>query len=211
MKMTRVAIVFSILLFVGCSSYYVILDPNIDPMANISNPINLRTGLFIPEEIRTLTISDKSGVIKYTFNVGEALESMIIKSTNRVFTYVEVLDNYPTQVMIDEKNIDIVVIAKVTSAKVSLSHDTGLFHATAKGSAQISVQMAFYEDEMLQLTAVMASGMGVGSEGIGLTSTGESEYSAAVESALRNLGNDLIHQIYGNYDIRKKAELKTIE
>ena len=58
---------------------------------------------------------------------------------------------------------------------------------------------------MLQFTAVMASGMGIGSEGLGF-GTGEKEYSASVESALRNLGDDMVHQINGNYDIRKKAE-----
>ena len=47
--------------------------------------------------------------------------------------------------------------------------------------------------------------MGIGSEGLGF-GTGKKEYSASVESALRNLGDDMVHQINGNYDIRKKAE-----
>ena len=59
---------------------------------------------------------------------------------------------------------------------------------------------------MLQFTLVAATGMGLGSEGMFL-STGKKEYSASVESALRNLGDAIVHQIYGNYDIRKKAEM----
>ena len=209
MKAARYAIVLSLLLFVGCA-YNVKLDPDIDPTADIANPIHLRTGLFIPDEIKTLTISDRIEGDTYAFNIGEALESMIIKSTNRVFTYVDVLDTHPARNTINENNLDLVVIAKVTSAEVSLNKDVDFFQDIAKGSAQISMQMIFHEDEMLQLTAVMASGMGVGSEKIGMFSNGSREYSAAVESALRNLADDLIHQLHGNYDIRKKAESKPI-
>ena len=59
--------------------------------------------------------------------------------------------------------------------------------------------------KMLQVTTVMGTGIGMASEGLAFT-TGEEEYAASVESALRNLGDDLIHQINGNYDIRKKSE-----
>ena len=48
----------------------------------------------------------------------------------------------------------------------------------------------------------------MGDEGIDLLSSGKSEFSVSVESAIRNLGNNLVQQIYRNYDIRKPAENK---
>lgn len=107
--------------------------------------------------------------------------------------------------MISQRNLDIVVIAKVTSGKVSLNLKQGFFQNSAEGSTALSVQLVFYDHEMLQLTTVVGSGMGIGSEGLTF-STGKKEYSASLESALRNLGDDMVHQINGNYDIRKKAE-----
>ena len=192
------------IILVGCS-YSVKMDPNIDPTANIANPINLKVGLFIPEETRRLTISDRAHLDKYTFHVGEAIESIITKSTRRVFVYVEELDSYPTQQMIAERKLDFIALAKVTSAKVALNLEQGFFQYDAEGSTSLSVQLTFYDYEMLQFTVVTATGMGIGSEGMFL-STGKNEYSASVESALRNLGDAIVHQIYGNYDIRKKAE-----
>lgn len=60
--------------------------------------------------------------------------------------------------------------------------------------------------DLIQLTAVQGPGTGVGDQTIGLLSTGKSEFAVSVESAVRNLGDNLIHQIYGNYDIRTFAE-----
>jgi hypothetical protein len=207
MKILRCAIALSFMLLFGCA-YNVKLDPDIEPAASISNPINLHTGLYIPEEISTLRVSDRTEGDSYAFNVGEALESLIIKSAARVFTHIEVLEEYPTEEIINEYDLDLVAIVKVTSAKVSLDKDTGFFQDNAKGNTQISTQMTFYNGEMSQVAAVMATGMGVGSEKIGVFSDGKSEYSVSVENALRNLGDDLVHNIYGNYDIRKRAESK---
>ena len=204
MNLLKYTIGLLALIFVGCS-YSVKMNPNIDPTANIANPINLKVGLFIPEETRTLTMSDKVGINKYTFHVGEAVESILMKSTRRVFSNVEVLEAYPTQQMIVERKLDLTVLAKVTSGKVSLNMEQGFFQADAEGTTSISVQLTAYDQEMLQVAVVTASGMGLGSEGLFMT-TGKEEYSASVESALRNLGDDIVHQIYGNYDIRKKAE-----
>ena len=201
---TLTAVTFAL---TGCS-YNVKMDPNIEPSANIANAIDLRIGIFIPEETKRFKISDTvHAVHKYTFHVGEALESLIVKAANRVFKHVEVLDSYPTQQMIKQRNLDLAVIAKVTSAKTALNYKQGFFQTTAEGSTALSAQLTFYDEQMLQLTLVIGSGMGIGSEGWGL-STGKKEYSVSVESALRNLADDLIHQINGNYDIRKKAEIK---
>ena len=204
MDLLKCIVVLLAVVLVGCA-YNVKMDPNIDPTANIANSINLKVGLFIPEETKGFEVSDRVNLDKYTFQVGEALESIVTKSARRVFAHVEILESYPTQQMISQRNLDLVAIAKVTSGKVSLNLDQGLFQNDAEGSTSLSVQVVFYDREMLQLTTIIASGMGIGSEGL-LFSTGEKEYSASVESALRNLGDDMVHQMNGNYDIRKKAE-----
>ena len=61
---------FMLLLVAGCS-YQVSLDPNIDPTANIANPMKLRVGLFITEETKAIKTSDRiTPLVKYTFDVG---------------------------------------------------------------------------------------------------------------------------------------------
>ncbi len=204
MKLLKYEVILLTVFLAGCA-YNVKMDPNIAPTANIADSINLRVGFFIPEETKGFTVSDSVKLNKYTFQVGEAIESIIIKSANRVFSHVETLDAHPTQQMISQRKLDLAIIAKVTSGKVSLNVDEGFLQNSAEGSTTLSVQLVFYDDEMLQFTTVMASGMGIGSEGL-MLSTGEKEFAASVESALRNLGDDMVHQINGNYDIRKKAE-----
>ena len=204
MDLLKYAVILLAVILIGCA-YSVKMDPNIEPTANIANSINLKVGLFIPEETRSFEVGDRVNLNKYTFQAGEALESIITKSASRVFAHVEILESHPTQQMISQRKLDIVTIAKVTSGKVSLNLDQGFFQNDAEGSTSLSVQLVFYDREMIQLTTVIASGMGIGSEGL-LFTTGEKEYSASVESALRNLGDDMVHQINGNYDIRKKAE-----
>ena len=204
MKLLKYEVILLTVFLAGCA-YNVKMDPNIGPTANIADSINLRVGFFIPEETKGFTVSDSVKLNKYTFQVGEVLESIIIKSANRVFSHVETLDSHPTQQMILQRKLDLAIIAKVTSGKVSLNVEQGFLQESAKGSTALSVQLVFYDDEMLQFTTVMASGMGIGSEGL-MFSTGEKEFAASVESALRNLGDDMVHQINGNYDIRKKAE-----
>jgi len=206
-RMIYMVVCACVVALVGCS-YTVKLDPNIDPTANIANALPLRVGLFIPEETKTYVMSDRSDLDKYTFQVGEALESIITKSTQRVFKEVEILDANPTEQMIGDLALDYAIIAKVTSAKVALNSDEGFFQDSLEGSTQLSVQLSFLDPRLIQAASVLASGQGIGSKGRGAFSTGKSEYSASVESALRNLGDDLIHQMYGNYDIRKMADQK---
>ena len=199
-------IVFLCLMFHSGCAYTVNLNPNIAPTANIANPIPLKVGIFIPEETKSLTITDKPRWnVKYTFKVGESIQSVLIQAIDRVFVSYELLETYPTSQMIVDRNLDLAVIAKVTSAMTTLNLEEGFFQNDAQGSTSISVQLTFYTTEMLQFASVMGSGMGIGSEGMAL-STGKKEFSKSVESAIRNLGDDLIQQMYGNYDIRKKAE-----
>ena len=89
--------------------------------------------------------------------------------------------------------------------QTSINLREGFFTNEAQGSTTISVQLTLYTPDMLQLASVMGSGMGLGSEGVAF-STGKKEFSKSVETAIQNLGDDLIQQMYGNYDIRKMAE-----
>ncbi len=206
MKMLKYMPVLLILFSTGCA-YNIMMDPNIDPTANIANPIKLRVGVFVPEDTQKLEINDNIRAVKYNFYAGLALDSIIMKSTHRVFVHVEKLESYPTQQQIDQSKLDLVAIAKVSSAKVSLNLKQGLFQNEAEGTASLSVQMTFLDPKLIQLTTVTATGIGMDSKGLGLT-TGKKEYSASVESALRNLGDDLINQMNGNFDIRKLGEEK---
>ena len=207
MKLLKyLSVLLLLVIHMGCA-YNIMMDPNIDPTANIANPIKLRVGVFVPEDTQRLEINDNIKAVKYNFYAGLALDSIMMKSTRRVFVHVERLESYPTQQQIDQSKLDLVAIAKVSSAKVSLNQKQGLFQNEAEGTTSLSVQMAFLDPKLIQLTTVTATGIGIDSKGLGL-STGKKEYSASVESALRNLGDDLINQINGNYDIRKFGEKK---
>lgn len=209
MKNLQLTLGLLVIMLVGCS-YSVIINPNIAPTANIANAMKLKVGLFIPVSTRDFAMSDRVRAddliksAKYTFYVGEALTSIITESTSRVFSSVEVLGSSPTQQMIVESNLDLVIIARVTSGQVSLNRGDGFLIDDAKGSTSLSIQLTFYDNEMRQLTTIGASGMATSSKG--LVGIGQEAFSASVESALRNLGDELVYQIYRNYDIRKKAE-----
>ena len=131
MQLKYVAILFMLPVLIACS-YNVLLDPNISPASNIANPIELRLALHIPEETKSFKVADRSHLDKYTFQIGQALDSIITKATRRVFSHVELLDEYPTQHMISMRGFDIVGIAKITSAKTSLNLDQGYFPARCR-------------------------------------------------------------------------------
>ena len=197
------------IILVGCA-HRVTINPNITPTANIANKIKQKVGLFIPEPTRKFIISgrvqanDPINKDKYFFYVGEALDAIITKSTRRVFTSVEVLISSPTEQMIVDKNLNLVAIATVKSGHVSLGRSESSSGDKADGSTSISVQLTFYDRQMHQFTAVGVSSSAVASKPLGYRE-GQKEFSISVESALRNLANELVYQIYQNHDIRKKA------
>ena len=192
-------------LVTGCT-HSIRMDPNIGPTASIARPVDLSVGLYIPEEVRGFVIADRPDLEKFVFEIGASLESIITKSANRVFSRVTMLDAQPTAEVIGERQLDLVMIPRVTSAMMSLNREEGPFQDDARGSTAVSVELTFYDAEMIQFTSVMASGVGITSERIGLFSRGQKEYAASVEDALNNLSNDLVRQMYGNYDIRKKGD-----
>ena len=192
-------------LVTGCT-HSISMDPNIGPTASIARPVDLRVGLYIPAEVGGFVISDRPDLEKFVFEIGASLESIITKSANRVFSRVATLDAQPTEDVISERQLDLVMIPRVISALMSLNKDEGPFQDDARGSTAITVELMFYDAEMIQFTTVMASGVGITSERIGFFSRGQREYAASVEDALNNLSNDIVRQMYGNYDIRKKGE-----
>ena len=195
----------AIVLATGCT-HSISLNPNISPSANIARPVELRVGVYIPEDVSQFVIDDRSDLDKYIFELGESLVSVIMKSTNRVFSQVSILDAQPTGAVIEERKLDLVMIPRVTAAMVTLNKEEGPFQDDARGNTAITVELMFYDAEMIQYTNVMASGIGIASERIGFFSRGQKEYAASVEDAIVNLSNDMVRQMYGNYDIRKKGE-----
>ena len=193
------------ILLTGCT-HSVKLNPQIGPTANIAKPVDLRVGLYIPEDVRGFVITDRPDLEKFVFEVGESIESIVTRSTERVFSHVSILDAQPTSEVIEERNLDLVAIPKVTSAMMTLNQEEGPFQNDARGSTLLSLELTFYDAEMILYATVAASGMGIASERMGIFSRGQREYAVSVENALINLSNDLVRQIYGNYDIRKKGD-----
>ncbi len=89
---------------------------------------------------------------------------------------------------------------------ITLNREEGPFQDDARGNTSLSVELTFYDAEMILFTGIMASGVGIASERIGFFSQGQNEYTVSVENALSNLSNDMVRQMYGNYDIRKKGD-----
>lgn len=193
------------ILITGCT-HSIKLNPNIGPSANIARPVDLRVGVYIPVDVSQFVIDDRSDLDKYIFEIGESLESIITKSANRVFSQVSMLDAQPTGAVIEERALDLVMIPKVTAAMVTLNKEEGPFQDDARGNTAITVELMFYDTEMIQYATVLASGIGIASERIGFFSRGQKEYAVSVEDAIVNLSNDMVRQMYGNYDIRKKSE-----
>lgn len=192
-------------LVTGCT-HSIKLNPNVGPSANIARPVDLQVGVYIPVDVSQFVIDDRSDLDKYIFEIGESLESVITKSANRVFSRVTLLDAQPTGEVIKERELDLVMIPRVTAAMVTLNREEGLFQDDARGNTAITVELMFFDTEMIRYTTVIASGIGIASERIGFFSRGQKEYTASVEDAIVNLSNDLVRQMYGNYDIRKIGE-----
>lgn len=195
----------AIVLLTGCT-HSIKLNPDIGPSANIARPVDLHVGLYIPVDVSQFVIDDRSDLDKYVFEIGGSLESIITKSANRVFSRVTILDAQPTGEVIEESALDLVMIPRVTAAMVTLNKEEGPLQDDARGNTAITVELMFYDAEMIQYTSVMASGIGIASERIGFFSRGQREYAASVESAIVNLSDDMVRQMYGNYDIRKMGE-----
>ena len=152
--------------------------------------------MFFTEELKSLQINDivqeSEFSTKYIFNVGEALKPLIARSLSRAFTSCEELDAYPTTQAFIEKELDLVGVAKVEWAYVSLSFRDRLVATTREGSADIGVGIEFYGSDMEEITSITATGEALDSV-TGWVSS--SKYANSVNLAIRNLGDDLIQKI----------------
>jgi len=198
----------SLALITGCT-HTAAVRPNIDVTATIANQLDFNVGLFIPPEVKGLEMTDRANwADKYIFKVGEAISSVIYKALARVFKNVELLESYPTEVIVAERNLDFVTTVRITEASAALSTQTGFFTVDATGNIQVSANLSFSDRKLIQFASIQATGTGMGNQEVDMLSTGKKEFSAPIEVAVRNLGNNIIQQVYGNYDIRKRAEEK---
>jgi len=209
MKKTIIFLGLVSLIFHMSCTHTATIRPNLDVTATIANPLNLSVGLYIPPEVKGLQMSDRADwADKYIFKVGDAVSSVIYKALARVFRKVELLETYPTEAMIAERGLDFVSTATITEANAALQSQQGFFTVDATGNIQISANLTFSDSKLIQFSSVQATGTGMGNQGVDMFSTGKKEFGAPVEVAIRNLGNNIVQQVYGNYDIRKRAEAK---
>ena len=211
MNILKLTTGFALFIFLLGCTHSISMDPTIGPTARIPNPVDLRIGLYIPADVSNYVISDRQDGDKYVFEIGESLESIITASSNRVFAGVVILESQPTSEMIGERDLDLVMIPRVTSAGVSLNKEEGALQDDARGSTTISVELTIFDSEMILFTTVLASGIGIASETMGFFSDlnifgSKKEYAASVEDALIKLSDDMVRQLYGNYDIRQKGD-----
>ena len=174
-----------------------------------TKPIGLRVGLFVTEdgELSARLHSHSRGIKEGELRVlDKALESTMTRALRRVFASVHVLKSYPTQRMMDGKQLDLVVIAEVKGSGGSFGYQSDKMWNRGESDHSLSVKLTFYTYAMKQVTSVVASGSGT-AESIGILFTPEKRALVkSVKSAIRNLGDDAAQQVYVNPDIRKIAK-----
>ena len=192
----------------GCT-HEVTIRPDLEVTTPIASQLDFKVGLYIPPELKNLIMSDQAtSADKYVFNVGHSVSSIIQKACIRTFSYVEALEAYPTEALALEKNLDFFVLAKISEANVGLNVQEGFLQYNAKGTCQITAILVFLEKNLNQFASITSTGTGMRSEPMGTFSSGKDEFAVPVEIAIKNLGNNIVQQIYGNYDLRKRAEQK---
>jgi len=198
------------LFYVVSCTYHVDINPNISPTTSISKKLNLAIGLYIPSDIKGLDDEDSaSWDEKYVFNIGEALYNIIFKAIGMTFQRVMVLESYPTAVMIKDRKLDGFIAVRLNESNFDLHKEEGFLRDQAKGNVHLSVDISFFDTEMILVTSFTCIGTSTGSRTYDfLYFHGKGKYKPIVESAIRNLGNNIVQMVYGSYDIRKLAEGK---
>ena len=177
--------------------------------ADSTKPIALRVGLFIAGEdqlsarLHNSSRSMKEGELRA---LDKALESTITKAFRRMFASVHLLESYPTQQMAHSRQLNLVVVTKLMGTGGSYGYQSDMMWNRGESDHSLSVKLTFYTHEMKQVTSVMASGSGT-AESIGILFTPEKRALVkSVKSAIRNLGDDVVQQVYINPDVRKIAK-----
>ena len=174
-----------------------------------TTPIDLRVGLFVAGEdqlsarLHNHSKSVKEGELR---GLDKALESTMTKAFRRMFASVDALKTYPTQEMADNRRLDLVVVAELMGTGGTFGYQSeGLWNRGESGYS-LSVKLTFYTHDMNQVTSVEALGKG-SSESIGIFSTPEKRALVkSVKAAIRNLGDDIVQQVYLNPNIRRLAK-----
>ncbi len=177
--------------------------------ADNTKSIDLRVGLFVAGEDRlSAWLRDDSNGIKEVELQGldKALESTMTKAFRRVFASVDALKTYPTREMADNNRLDFVIVAELMGSGSSFGYESEGLWLRGDSDYSMSVKLTFYTHDMNQVNSVEASGKG-SSDSIGIFSTPEKRALVkSVKAAIRNLGDDIVHQVHVNRDIRDIAE-----
>lgn len=175
--------------------------------ADNTKPIDLRIGLFVADEVKlSARLHNPCRGIKEEPSLDRDLESTMTRAFRRLFTSVHVLESDPAQQMMDDKQLDLVVIAKLMGTGGGFGYQGEGLWNRGESDYSMSVKLTFYTHEMKQVTSMEMSGAG-SAESIGILSDGKhSAFVKSVKSAIRNLGDDIVHQVHVNPDIRNIAE-----
>ena len=177
--------------------------------ADSTKPIALRVGLFIAGEDQLsarLHYHSRSMKERELRVLDKALESTITKAFRRMFASVHLLESYPTQQMAHSRQLNLVIVTKLMGSGGSFGYQGDKMWNRGESDHGLSVKLTFYTHEMELVTSVTASGSGT-AESIGILSTPEKRALVkSVRAAIRNLGDDVVQQVYANPDIRKIAK-----
>ena len=128
------------------------------------------------------------------------------KAFRRVFASVDALKTYPTREIADNNRQDFVIVAELMGSGSSFGYESEGLWLRGDSDYSMSVKLTFYTHDMNQVNSVEASGKG-SSDSIGIFSTPEKRALVkSVKAAIRNLGDDIVHQVHVNRDIRDIAE-----
>ena len=172
-----------------------------------TKPIDLRVGLFVANKVQlSALLHNPSRGIKEELGLDKELVTTMTKALRRLFASVHVLESYPTQQMMDNRQLDLAVIADGIGAGGSFGYQGSKVWNRGQADHSLSVKLTFYNHDMKQVTSVKASGSGT-AESIGILFTPEKRALVkSVKAAIHNLGDDAAQQMYTNPDIRKIAK-----
>ena len=170
--------------------------------ADNSDRMDLRVGIFFAENTRNLMLVDSEGDLQ----LGEDLVSTLTRSIQGIFTFVEVIDAYPTQESIANEQLNLAVVVQLGTMDGSSNFKGNGLLNRSKASRTITVEFICYTPEMLEIALIRASGGGNASaQGIVFSSERRARVKSA-KSAIRNLGDEVMVQMSSNPEIRKMAE-----
>ncbi len=170
--------------------------------ADNSDRMDLRVGIFFAENTRNLMLVDSEGDLQ----LGEDLVSTLTRSIQGIFTFVEMIDAYPTQESIANEQLNLAVVAQLGTMDGTCSYEGNGLLNQSEASRTISVELICYNPKMIEIAVIKASGRGNASaQGVVFSSERRARVKSA-RSAVRNLGDDVARQLSSNPEILKMAE-----